>query len=304
MSPLTDRSVEPLPPPDQGAAGGQACASSSSPLPPLGGAGGGQVATGQAGRGHTYARRDYLCLDCIVPEGCRPSSVLCLWRADRRRESDKGQLELLAAVDGLSAHGPAALAAVAFQLGVVPSALGPPIRRARQAGYLALHAAEGRRRTQGLSLTPLGRQVLAQLLDDRPELDLSRHQRDCYYLLAAVRDLGRLGEVTASLVGRALGSDERNIAVRLRRLAALDLVAYDFGHVVLTGAGQRLLDTLQAYAVNLRPGPRLLIRARGCYRIEILPRAHSSPDARSSANAHPSARSRAGPLPASTPGRP
>ena len=155
-----------------------------------------------AGKTHAYARRDYLCLDCIVPGGCHPSSVLCLWRADRRRRIDRDQLDAL---------------------------------------------------------------------DDPPELQLSRSQRDCYELLAAVRDLGGLGQVTASIIGRAMRSDERSVAGRLRRLAALGLVAYDFGHVVLTAAGRRLLDTLQAYAVNLRPGPRLLIRARGRYRVEILP---------------------------------
>lgn len=214
MSPQTDRSPGSHPTPGSHA--------SVSSLPPRGGEPAGIRGEGlpRAGWGHTYARRDYLCLDCIVPGGCHPSSVLCLWRADRRRQSDRGELDAL---------------------------------------------------------------------DDPPELELSHQQRHCYDLLAAVRDLGTLGEVTASLVGRALGSDERNIATRLRRLAALDLVTYDFGHVVLTGAGRRLLDTLQIYAVNLQPGPRLLIRARGCYSVKVLTRPHSSSSARSSVCPRPHA---------------
>jgi hypothetical protein len=218
-----------------------------------------------------YASRDYLCLDCIVPSDCNPASVLCLWRADRRRR-DESQLELLSAVEHLAVRRPAATADVACLLGARPSALGPPLRRALEAGFLAQRAtASG---PPGLCLTPLGRQRLAELLDDRPELELSPHQRHCYRLLAAVRDLQSLGRVTASFLARALGRDDRNIAARLRRLATVALVAYDFGHVELTDAGRHLLATLQAYAVNLRPGPRLLIRARGRHRVQILTRAN------------------------------
>ena len=39
-----------------------------------------------------YPARDFLCLSCVVPGGCKPYAALCLWRADqsedplRRRE--------------------------------------------------------------------------------------------------------------------------------------------------------------------------------------------------------------------------
>ena len=225
--------------------------------------------------GLSYASRDYLCLDCIVPGDCDPASVLCLWRADRRRRRDESQLELLSAVEQLAVRRPAAATDVACLLGVSPSALGPPLRRALQAGFLAQRARNGG--PPGLRLTPLGRQRLAELLDDRPELELSPHQRNCYRLLAAVRDLQSLGRVTTSLLARALRRGDRNLAVRLRRLAGLALVVYDFGHVELTDAGRHLLATLQAYAVNLRPGPRLLIRARGRHRVQILRHANLPP---------------------------
>jgi len=231
--------------------------------------------------GLSYASRDYLCLDCIVPGDCNPASVLCLWRADRRRRRDESQLELLSAVEQLAVRRPAAATDVACLLRVSPSALGPPLRRAFEAGLLAQHARPGAPPGSGgppgLLLTPLGRQRLAGLLDDRPELELSPNQRHCYHLLAAVRDLQSLGRVTASLLARALGRGDRNLAARLRRLAGLALLVYDFGHVELTDAGRHLLTTLQAYAVNLRPGPRLLIRARGRHRVQILRRANVPP---------------------------
>jgi Mn-dependent DtxR family transcriptional regulator len=224
-------------------------------------------------RGSSYPSRDYLCLDCIVPDDCDPASLLCLWRTDRRRGRDESQFELLSAVAQLAVRRPVSVADIASLLGVAPSALGSQIARAVEASLLAQYVSS---RSPGVRLTAPGRQRLAELRDDRPELELSAKQRACYHLLAAVRDLHALGRATASLLAHALHRRDRDVAANLRRLAGLALVTYDFGHVELTDAGRHLLATLRAYAVNLRPGPRILIRARGLHRVRVLTQAHVS----------------------------
>jgi DNA-binding MarR family transcriptional regulator len=251
-------------------------------LPPSGGAGGGPSyprrdhslppSGRRVGGGLSYPSRDYLCLDCSVPGDCDPASVICLWRTDRRPDGDEGELELLCAVEQLAVRRPAAVADVACLLGIAPSALEPTIRRAVEAGLLAQREPNPGG-PPGMQLTARGGQRLAELRDAEPELELSTAQRACYHVLANVRDLQDTGRATDALLARLMGRRNRNVAANLRRLAALELVDYHLGQIELTDAGHRLLVTLRAYAINLRPGPRLLIRARGTYRAQALGRA-------------------------------
>ena len=72
----------------------------------------------------TYPARDFLCLDCVVPGECKPSSVLCLWRADRSRPPDEREVQLLSAVDRLNADGrPVTVVDVARLVGASTSAV-------------------------------------------------------------------------------------------------------------------------------------------------------------------------------------
>jgi Mn-dependent DtxR family transcriptional regulator len=196
-----------------------------------------------------------------------PASVICLWRADRRKDGEEGELELLCAVQELAVGRPAAVEDVACLMRVAPSSLASAIRRAVEAGWLARHAPNtadpGPARLQ---LTARGRKHLAEQRNAEPELELSAAQRACYHVLATVRDLRDTGRATDTLLARLLRRRNRNVAAKLRRLAALELIVYHLGQIELTDAGRRLLATLRAYAINLRPGPRLLIRARGAYR--------------------------------------
>jgi DNA-binding MarR family transcriptional regulator len=182
-----------------------------------------------------------------------------LWRTDRRSDGDEGELELLCAVEQLAVRRPAAVADVACLLGIAPSALEPTIRRAVEAGLLAQREPNPGG-PPGMQLTARGGQRLAELRDAEPELELST-------------DLQDTGRATDALLARLMGRRNRNVAANLRRLAALELVDYHLGQIELTDAGHRLLVTLRAYAINLRPGPRLLIRARGTYRAQALGRA-------------------------------
>jgi len=194
-----------------------------------------------------YPARDFLCLDCVVAGGCNPQSQLCLWRADHSAPPDEREAQLLSAVDQASC------------------------------GLLVQDAGE----PDGMRLTSAGHARLAQVQDDRPRIELNSLQRGYYDLLATVRDLegieaagGRANRnsVTASIVGSALGRRRRAVAATLRRLAELELVAYDFGRVSLADAGQHLVETLRAYTVNVRLGPRVAIKGRGQVRTRYLRR--------------------------------
>jgi Mn-dependent DtxR family transcriptional regulator len=220
----------------------------------------------KAGGTRDYPSRDYLCLVCLVPDDCAPASIICLWRTDRRKDGEEGEFELLCAVEELAIGHPAAAADVATLMRVAPSALAPTIRRAVEAGWLAEHGAESG--APRLQLTARGRKHLSELRNAEPELELSTPQRDCYHVLAAVRDLLDTGRATDALLARLLRRRDRSVASSLRRLDALELVDYRLGQIALTDAGQHLLVTLQAYAINLRPGPRLLIRARDAYHVQ------------------------------------
>lgn len=223
----------------------------------------------RAGGELSYPSRDFLCLVCMVPKDCNPASVICLWRTDQRRDGEEGEFELLCAVEELAVGHPAAAADVACLMRVAPSALESMVRRAVEAGTIAQHVPGGApdlAAAPRLQLTRRGRQRLDELCHAEPELKLSAPQRGCYHVLAAVRDLRDTGRATDTLLARLLRRRNRNMAANLRRLAALELVDYHLGQIGLTDAGRRLLATLQAYAINLRPGPRLLIRAHGAYR--------------------------------------
>jgi hypothetical protein len=108
----------------------------------------------------TYPARDFLCLDCVVAGDCNPQSLLCLWRADRSQPPDEREVQLLSAVDRLSAVGPAHDGAaghavtvkdVARLVGVSASAVGARVERAVEAGLVAY--GDG---PEGLQLTAEG----------------------------------------------------------------------------------------------------------------------------------------------------
>jgi len=225
-----------------------------------------------------YPARDFLCLDCVVAGGCNPQSQLCLWRADHSAPPDEREAQLLSAVDQASSHRELADVAEVARLAAVPvRTVRARIRRAAKAGLLVQDAGE----PDGVRLTSAGHARLAQVQDDRPRIELNSLQRGYYDLLATVRDLegieaagGRANRnsVTASIVGSALGRRRRAVAATLRRLAELELVAYDFGRVSLADAGQHLVETLRAYTVNVRLGPRVAIKGRGQVRTRYLRR--------------------------------
>jgi len=238
-----------------------------------------------------YPARDFLCLDCVVAGGCNPQSQLCLWRADHSEPPDEREAQLLSAVDQASSYRELVHVAEVAQLVAVPMrTVRARIRRAAKAGLLVQEASE----PDGVRLTSAGRARLAQLQDDRPRIELNSLQRGYYDLLATVRDLEGIeaatGEranrnsVTASAVGSVLGRRRRAVAATLRRLAELELVAYDFGRVSLADAGRHLVETLRAYTVNVRLGPRVAIVGRGRVRTRYLRRRRQDAANQNSAN--------------------
>jgi Mn-dependent DtxR family transcriptional regulator len=229
---------------------------------------------------HPYPARDYLCLDCVVAGECNPQSQLCLWRADRSEDPLRPrEAQLLYAVTELARRGRVpSVREVAQLVGVSATAASARIERAMKAGLVARGCAQHDER--GVSLTALGERRLVEAENRQPELALNAAQRGYYQLLATVRDLeaaqvatGR--PVTASAVGSALGRRRRAVAATLRRLGELELVACDFGRVSLTDAGRQLLQTLRAYTVNMRLGPRVAIQGRGQVRVRYLRRRRS-----------------------------
>ena len=70
----------------------------------------------------TYPARGFPCLDCVVPGECNPSSVLCLWRADRSRPPDEREAQLLSAIDWLSGNGRSGEGQAARRRGCPPQA--------------------------------------------------------------------------------------------------------------------------------------------------------------------------------------
>jgi Mn-dependent DtxR family transcriptional regulator len=223
-----------------------------------------------------YPARDFLCLSCVVPGGCKPYTAMCLWRADRSEDPNPREVQLLYAVKDLARRRRLpSVRELAQLLGVSPTAVSARIERAVEAGLLARGCAHHDR--QGVSVTALGERRLLEVENRRPELELNPLQRRYYHLLATLRDLQEVGPVSATMLASAVGRGRPSTMRSLRALEELALVEYDRGWIELADAGRHLLKTLRAYAVNVRLGPRVLIRARGRLRYRYLTRKDAPP---------------------------
>ena len=218
-----------------------------------------------------YPARDFLCLACVVPGDCKPYTRMCLWRADRSEEAlPPREVQLLYAVQELARRGRTpTVRRIAKLLGVSATATSARIEGAMEAGVLERGCTQHAHR--GLTVTALGQQRLVEVENRRPELVLNATQRRYYDLMATVRDLELTGPLSVTMLASALGRPRPSVMNSLRSLRELALVR-ERGWVELTDAGRHLLETLRAYAVNVRLGPRLVIKARGRLRVQYLAR--------------------------------